>query len=143
MKPRQDIGDALRHVVLGSDLEIARTDLHLGDEPLEVRDFDELEALRPRTRGDCSRIAGPCPFVGCRHHFGIDVSEGGEVRVASVFARLYRNCALDFADKNPDGATLEEVGRELLLTRERVRQIETQATRKLAMTADELKKDGG
>lgn len=36
-----------------------------------------------------------------------------------------------FIDKHPDGATLEEVGEVLGITRERVRQIEFSALRKL------------
>jgi len=51
--------------------------------------------------------------------------------LASGFILLERNCALNFVDEHPGGATLEEVGEELLLTRERVRQIEVAALRKL------------
>ncbi len=65
----------------------------------------------PRTRGDCLAGPRPCPWAPCRH-----VLPGG-------------SCVLDVADRG--GATLEEVGLVLHLTRERIRQIEARALAKL------------
>ena len=56
------------------------------------------------------------------------------VRVAVGFFLVMDNCALDFVEDHPDGATLEEVGAALLLTRERVRQIEESALQKVRST---------
>lgn len=41
------------------------------------------------------------------------------------------SCALDFADRNPLGASLDNVGRIHKITRERVRQIENRAIQKI------------
>lgn len=105
---------------------------------------------RPKTRGECAGVPRPCPFVGCRHHLAIDVSEDGALTVTGgrgvrlksdptarevdrfVGAAVRRmdagaSCVLDVADRNPDGLTLEEVGGHLAVTRERIRQIETRA----------------
>ena len=86
----------------------------------------------PRTRGDCSSMPRPCPFTSCRYHLL------PEARL--TLAELKESCALDVADRgslNPenreknDGATLEEVGELLCVTRERVRQIEAKALSKI------------
>jgi hypothetical protein len=85
---------------------------------------------RPRTRGECARAPRPCPFVGCRHHLALDVTSSGSIRIAYPDADEGREtCSLDVAD---DGEhTLEEVGELLNLTRERIRQIEDTALRKI------------
>ena len=92
---------------------------------------------RPRVRADCP-TDGPCPYVGCRYHLAndetpLETEDGvvGKTKIASGFIMIERNCALDFVDNNPGGATLDAVGEEMLLTRERIRQIEVQALGKL------------
>jgi hypothetical protein len=64
----------------------------------------------PLTREECISAERPCPALRCRHHNG-------------------RTCALDLAELG--GMTLGEIALELNVTRERVRQIEGAALRKL------------
>jgi len=104
-----------------------------------VKDDDqEHEAAihqRPRTRSDCiaggCNAARPCPWVSCRHHLGLDVSESGSVILhPHIQPWEHRDtCALDVAERG--GLTLEEVGRRMDLTRERVRQLEKAALAKV------------
>lgn len=94
-------------------------------------EMEALKALRPKTRADCVDGMRPCPFVSCRHHLALDVNEEtgslllnfpGEDGEEVDFASMPETCSLDTADLG--GATLEEVGNLLRLTRERIRQIE-------------------
>jgi hypothetical protein len=87
---------------------------------------------RPTSRGECRSAQRPCPWVTCRHHLGLDVTDTGTVQLDSRFLRgeLRETCALDVADRG--GVTLEAIGTLLGLTRERIRQIETEALAKLA-----------
>lgn len=87
----------------------------------------------PRTRGECPPHPVPCPFLDCRHHLWFDrVVENGRVVHVHV-TRLYgvesRTCSLRFAERGP--LTLDQVGRILGVTRERVRQIEAEGLRQL------------
>lgn len=93
----------------------------------------ELDEARPRTRGDCENGPRPCPWVACKHHLYLDVNpDNGTIKL--VFPTLQpeemvRSCALDVADEGEH--TLEAVGELMNVTRERVRQMESRATRKL------------
>jgi hypothetical protein len=133
--------DDYRHINVGTSTEIKRTSKVLGgDVPDPAKDGFCLWAPRPRTRGECPKD-GICPFVGCRFHLAADetLCRGKlKARLASGFILLERNCALDFVDSHPGGATLEEVGAELTLTRERVRQIEVTAMAKLKVLVEEV-----
>ncbi len=80
---------------------------------------------RPVTRGDCREGARPCLWISCSHHLRRDVSPARRLPLAE----MTETCALDVADKG--GATLEEIGVMLSITRERVRQIERDALRTL------------
>ena len=72
-------------------------------------------APMPATRGECERVVRPCPYVTCRYNMdGVKFS-----------------CALDAVEAFPDGMTLEEVGDEFGVTRERIRQIENKAAEKV------------
>jgi hypothetical protein len=119
-----------RHVNVGTATEVERTEEVFNDpEPATDDELFERDILRPHYRGDCPESM-PCPFVGCRYHLASDEVRGSP-RLAPGFILIDRNCALHFVDDNPGGATLEKVGEEFLLTRERVRQIERRALAKL------------
>ena len=130
----EDDFDEFRHINIGSKEERRRTRIFM--------DEDEHEPIietgwgpHPVQRSECPEYR-PCPFIGCKYHYGIDsgvINEKQVVRVAIGFLRIIDNCALDFVEDHPDGATLEEVGEALLLTRERVRQIELNARKKLGL----------
>jgi hypothetical protein len=91
--------------------------------------------LRPANRGECLEGANnrPCPWVSCKYHLALDVSERtGSIKTNYPDVETWqmgRTCALDEADRG--GMTLEDVADALNLTRERIRQIETKALRKL------------
>lgn len=92
---------------------------------------------RPQVRADCERSERPCPFVGCVHHLALDVKGSGAITfVRPELEDMPETCALDVADGGP--SSLEEVGRLLNVTRERVRQIEARALRKFAKNAARL-----
>lgn len=98
------------------------------------------EHIRPRTRADCVDGLRPCPWVGCRHHLFLEV----DVRLGSIQLNfpelepdeLEESCSLDLADQYD--RTLEEVGKVLGVTRERVRQLEKQAVKILLRQNPEL-----
>lgn len=116
-----------------------------------------LDVLQPVTRGDCADGPRPCPWTSCRHHMLIEselVSRDGlantppwapglrvhpAARRARTLAEALRalpvSCALDFVAEHPDGAPLEVIGETLGVTRERARQLEARALRKLAEAA--------
>lgn len=105
----------------------------------------------PLTRAECEDGERPCPYVACRHHLALDVV-GQKYRLVDqsldpthdpvlgcapidvVDIRMRTpSCALDVAE---DGEhTLEEIAEYLGLTRERVRQVEETAMRKMAKNA--------
>lgn len=87
---------------------------------------------RPATRAHCATASRPCPFVGCRHHLYLDTRVSGSITYNFPdldVDELEETCALDVADRG--GATLEEVGPLMNITRERVRQIQVEACRKI------------
>lgn len=90
----------------------------------------KFDKLRPRHRGDCSQEDRPCPWVGCRYHLYLDVSEKtGSIKLNFPDIApedMQVSCALDVADLG--GVTLETVSALMNLTRERVRQIEDAAS---------------
>jgi len=102
-------------------------------DPEEQELLGEIESLRPRTRAACVNGPRPCLYVSCKHHLYLDVNpETGSIKVNfpdKEVWELEETCALDIADRG--GITLEEVGEIMNLTRERVRQVETQGLAKL------------
>ena len=101
-------------------------------EPLpEIPYVAEPVGPPPRTRAEClpggSNAHRPCRWFMCKHNLTRDV---GRFRVEDEeFKLATESCVLDVADRH--GATLEEVGDIMNLTRERIRQMEQTATRKL------------
>lgn len=97
----------------------------------------ELSMERPRRRTDCinggMNCERPCPFVTCKHHLYLDVDpETGSLKLNFPDLEpweLRDTCALDVAERG--GATLEDVGQILNLTRERIRQLEVRGLLKL------------
>lgn len=99
-------------------------DVFLGITPGAEIEFD-LDAIRPKTRGECFGGHRPCVFVGCTEHLYLDVNpETGSIKLNFPnleLEQLAESCALDVADRGEH--TLEEVGVLTNLTRERIRQI--------------------
>jgi len=99
----------------------------------------ELDATRPKVRGDCAEGERPCPYVSCKYNLYVDVNpRTGSVKMNFPDKELWElaeTCALDVADRA--GITLEEVGVIMNLTRERVRQLEMRGLSKLRVIADD------
>jgi len=95
--------------------------------------YPEEEYWRPTSRAECAEMERPCPFVSCKYHLYIDVHPvRGSIKINFPDVEVWEmtdTCALDIADRG--GITLEEVGEIMNLTRERVRQLETQGLAKL------------
>ena len=87
----------------------------------------------PQSRAECVNGPRPCPYVSCRHHLYLDISKRtGRVKLNFPELEVWEmgtSCALDMADSGD--STLDEVGKHMNLTRERVRQVEETALRKL------------
>jgi hypothetical protein len=96
----------------------------------------EFDDGRPRRREDCVDGPRPCPHVSCRHHLYLDVNpQTGTIKLNFPELEVWElehSCALDVADQG--GAPIETVGQFMNVTRERIRQIETQALSKLEGT---------
>ena len=113
------------------------TKLYNGTRALAVSLGDGLpypeDAQRPLTRGDCEGMPRPCPYVSCSMHLYLDVDpDTGALKLnfpGLEVDELRETCALDVAAAG--GVTLDAVGDALSITRERVRQIETQALVKI------------
>ena len=107
---------------------LSKTELNRGRELYPEEDY-----WRPTTRGECADMERPCPFVSCKYHLYIDVHPvRGSIKINFPDVEVWEmtdTCALDIADRG--GITLEEVGEIMNLTRERVRQLETQGLAKL------------
>lgn len=93
---------------------------------MSSREYAEIVAGRPKTRGDCKDGPRPCPWLSCTQHLYLDVNPAtGTIKFNFPdhdLDDLRATCALDVAD---DGThTLEQVGEYTNLTRERVRQVE-------------------
>jgi hypothetical protein len=107
---------------------LSKTELNRGRELYPEEDY-----WRPKLRGDCAEMERPCPFVACKYHLYIDVHPvRGSIKINFPDVEVWEmtdTCALDIADRG--GITLEEVGQIMNLTRERVRQLETQGLAKM------------
>lgn len=90
--------------------------------------YPERGYWKPKTREQCVQGIRPCPYVSCKYHLYLDVTEIGSL--VSNFPDLEvwdmkESCTLDIAEGGC--ATREKVGEALNLTRERARQIEEAA----------------
>lgn len=101
---------------------------------------------RPKDRAQCESRGTKgrtCPYASCKYHLYLDVSEQtGSIKLNFPNLEVWELpvcCALDVADWG--GCSLEEVGKLLNVTRERVRQIELTARLKLRFGAAWLKGD--
>jgi hypothetical protein len=112
---------------------LSKTELNLGRMM-----YPEEEYWKPTTRAECADMERPCPFVSCKYHLYVDVHPvRGSIKVNFPDLEVWEmtdTCALDIADRG--GITLEEVGEIMNLTRERVRQVETQGLAKLQGVED-------
>lgn len=104
---------------------ITLRDRKLGQLLFPEEEIAANQAARPKTRGECIDGPRPCPFVGCRHHLYLDVSETtGSIKINMPDLEPWeveQSCSLDVADEGRH--TLEEVGALINTTRERVRQL--------------------
>jgi hypothetical protein len=98
----------------------------------------EAEIERPLRREECKEAPRPCPHVSCRHHLYLDVNpHTGTIKLNFPDLEVWElgvSCALDVADLG--GTAIEQVSELLNVTRERIRQIETQALQKLGSVSD-------
>lgn len=108
---------------------ITQLELAAGRAELQALGADE-PYWRPKTRGDCSRVPRPCPYVACSKNLYLDVSETGSIilnfpHLEPSQMPAERSCALDLAERGP--MTLEDIAVVTNLTRERIRQVELKA----------------
>lgn len=111
----------------------------LGEIPPDEQELRaRIEKMRPKTRADCVNAPRPCLFVSCKYNLFLDVNpRTGSVKLNfpdKEIWELAETCVLDVADRG--GITLEEVGRIMNLTRERIRQVETHGLKTLAEQLD-------
>ena len=114
-----------------SERKLSKEEIVLSREIVE-----EIEALRPKTRGECVNGPRPCPFVSCKYHLYLDVNpKNGAIKLNFPDLEVWElpiTCALDVADLAEDkGYTLEAIGSIMNLTRERIRQMEAAIIKKL------------
>ena len=97
---------------------------------------DHMWYERPQTRAECADGPRPCAFVSCKYHLYLDVKLSTQsIKLNFPHLEVWemeRSCALDVAEQG--GLTLEEVGRIMNLTRERIRQVEAVGLDKLRAT---------
>lgn len=96
---------------------------------------------RPQVRGECEHDERPCPFAGCRYHLYLDVLSSGNLKLNHPDRDVVEtspSCVLDVVRDHVGGLTLEDVAAIMNLTRERVRQIELLAIRKIRASVEPL-----
>ncbi len=96
-------------------------------------DAQNFVLTRPKTRAECKNMEGPCPYVGCKYNLYLDINKNnGSIKFNFPdleFDELEETCALNIIEKGE--TTLEDIGKHMNLTRERVRQIQDNVIEKL------------
>lgn len=113
---------------------LERKDLTKTEMAIQELLYPERSYWRPATRADCANVQRPCPYVGCRYNLYLDtkVTEGMILNTPDLEPwQVEHSCALDLVEAFDGPMSLEEVGRVIGVTRERVRQIQTAAFTKL------------
>jgi hypothetical protein len=137
IKTRGDVSPHAEYVKARAIVRRGRT-LSVVQLRRELRDEETTPRLagvvRPRVRADCKDGPRPCPFVSCKYHLYLDANPyNGSIKMNFPDEvepdEIPATCVLDVADEG--GVTLEEVGILMNLTRERVRQLEDAALKKL------------
>ena len=130
-------------------------------EPHIAPESEPEPAQPPRRRADCQNVPRPCPWVRCRHHLLLEVTEGGGIALTAKQGSPGRSSTWPLHPLHPQPQvaerwcnravmrlegmgetcaldvaergpqTLHEIATILGVTRERVRQIETAALAKL------------
>jgi len=91
------------------------------------------ERVSPVVRSDCPKHR-PCPYVTCRYNLYLDIRASGNItfNFSDMPIEMVRHsCSLDIANEHELGLPLGKIGEIMNLTRERVRQIELEATEKI------------
>lgn len=103
--------------------------------------YPEEVTSRPQTREECIDGVRPCPYVGCQWHLYLDVNPtNGNITFNFPDLEpdeLVESCSRDVAERG--GATLEEVGDILNITREGARQLQARAFAKIDRAAGKLR----
>lgn len=85
----------------------------------------------------CGVAIRPCPFRGCRYHLAEPSCKRG--RPSHAERDESESCALDVAEKHPNGLRLVQIARHLGIGEERARQLEASGLRKLRAARQELR----
>lgn len=112
--------------------------------PVELRVIAEPV---PGTRSECRDGPRPCRAYTCKFHLWIhDERPGrpwdGRRPAPIVEPATIDTCAMDVAERNPEGLDLREVGAFIGIGGERARQIEERALEKLKAARDQLADPG-
>lgn len=89
---------------------------------LEAEAEHDVERIT-RTRAGCKDLPRPCPHTDCRLNLSGQMNRWKDLPDSG--------CVADILDREPWGHTLDEVGEVFGITRERARQIESTAIRKI------------
>lgn len=117
-----------------SQKKITREELRVG--ALLVDDGQDF-GPRPTSRSQCREEQRPCPYVACKHHLYLDITEAGSIKMNFPDLEpweLKHSCSLDEADAGAH--TLEAVAERMNLTRERARQVEFKAGQTLKLSLE-------
>lgn len=107
---------------------------------------------RPTNRSQCRDGQRPCPWVSCRYHLLVDVTEDGRPRknfpfeendedgIAAAILAMPETCALDVADRGAH--FLEDVGEILGVSLERTRQVEERALERICQSGVDIEDPG-